>query len=112
MYERLREAQHRRPTAEGNFYDMLRRMFQAERLQDLKYRKEARRESVKLAAEILRAPQHELIGVAETFGILTINRPLVARAAYRTLLAAKVLRAAELRVLLGLRPHGPIPGKK
>lgn len=111
MYECLTEAD-RRPTAEGNFYDMLRRMFQAARLQDLKYRKEARKESIKLAAEILRASQHELIGVAETFAILRENRPSAARAAYRTLLEAKVLRAAELRMLLGLRPHGPIPGKK
>jgi hypothetical protein len=75
MYERLTRAEHRRPTAEGNFYDMLKKMFQAARLQDLEHRKQARRESVKLAAEILIAPQHELIGVAETFGILTENRP-------------------------------------
>jgi hypothetical protein len=112
MYERLREAQPRKPIAEGNFYDMLSCMFQAERLGSVKDGRKARRESVKLAAEILRAPQQELIGVTEAFAILAINRALAARVAYKTLLAAKVLRAAQLRALLGLQPHGPILGKK
>ncbi len=108
--ERWIKAEHHDPIAEGNFYDMLRMMSKAERLQDLGQRREVQRESVKLAVEILNAPQHELTGVTEAFAILAINNPLAARVAYRTLLGAKVLRAVELRALLGLRLHGRILG--
>ncbi len=101
------EVEHR-PTAADNFRSMIRKMQEVAESPGLAQRRVARRESLQLAVGVISAPEQERRELAGAFGILAVSQPETAQAAYRTLLAARVVRAVALRELLELPSRGLI----
>lgn len=106
--ERFDSEVERRPAAVDNFRSMIRKIQEAAESPGLAQRRLARRESLQLAVGVISAPEQERRELAGAFGTLAVSQREVAQAAYKTLLAARVVRAVALRELLKLPSHGPI----